>query len=174
MGCNKTLAGLTAATAILLTSGCELYQNTVYTPKPCEGIEEVISQYQHGFKDIRGSGRDFKKLTIYETQYQIVSNACSIWVWNDGESSYSCSKMYPSKQSASNAYHTLNSRIKQCVGESWQQTSQARKLADSGEVTRYQNSKVNANIGAHLVKTDAVIKDEWGVYLFIGSKNSEL
>lgn len=174
MGCKKTLSGLTAVTAILFTSGCQLYQDTIYTPKPCEGIEEVISQYQHGFKDIRGTGRDYKKLTIYDTSYQIVSNACSIWVWNDGQSSYSCSKMYPSEQSASNAYQTLKGRIEQCLGDGWQHSTQARTLAESGEVTRYNNDNVNASIGAHLVKTNAVIKDEWGVYLFIGSDNNEL
>ncbi|CAH0991639.1 hypothetical protein SIN8267_01748 [Sinobacterium norvegicum] len=174
MGCKRRLSGISATAAILLTSGCELYQNTIYTPKPCEGIEEVISQYQHGFEDIRGTGQDYKKLTIYDTNYQIVSNACSIWVWNDGQSSYSCSKMYPSEQSASNAYQTLNSRIEQCLGNDWQQTTQARTLAKSGEVTRYKNDSVKAKIGAHLIKTDAVIKDEWGVYLFIGSDNNAL
>ena len=84
-----------------------------------------------------------------------------------------CSLVLPNEDSARLVYADAKERVAHCLSEQWTPTEQPRKMAE-GTKALFSSPDHNAIVSLHVIKSDALFKEEWNTYLFIGDKEDQL
>ena len=169
---SKTAATLLLGLSLLGLGGCEVYNSKSYTPdNSCEGLKTVIAEYPQGFAQLRGSGKVRRKLTLYNTSYQIVKGRCQIWSWDDGKSTYTCTTNLNSERQSIEQFREIQDTVEQCIDSRWQKTVAVSKEDENNEKIIYRQDDKLPAITLQRVKIDKLGRPQWALYLFVGDQN---
>lgn len=172
---NKTtLANIILPTALLLgASSFPAISDETKQSENCEVVKKLLADHQNRFESIREKKRDYNNITIWQTPVQLVKNRCEIWEWSKGKIRYMCSLVLPNENSARVLYADSKEKVASCLGDQWTLIEQPRKMADGNKAV-FSNPAHRAIVSLHVIKSDALFKEEWNTYLFVGDREDKL
>ncbi|ROR98738.1 hypothetical protein EDC56_3474 [Sinobacterium caligoides] len=172
---TKIATVLLCSASLFTVAGCSLYKSNTYVPSSsCEGLNDIIAHYPSGYAELRGTAKPLRKLTLYDTPYQIVKGSCHIWAWDDGKSTYTCSKNFSSESAAGQLFKEMQSTVEQCLDDSWSKTITPRKQPENDSKITYQRGNQLPAVTLQRIKIDKVGKPQWALYLFVGDLEQRL
>lgn len=139
----------------------------------CQTVKQLLSEYDSRYKNVRSTKRDYNNITIWKTPIQLIENRCEIWEWSQGKIRYMCSMVLPNESSARLAYSDAKEKVARCLSDKWVLSEQERKSAQ-GSKAIFSNADHRAIVALHIIKSDALFKEEWNTYLFIGDREDQL
>ena len=161
------LMAFVAACAPLQTTHSTLHQGDINTAD-CDSLIQLFSNNNEAFETLSFNPSVKRKVTLWESNYQLMNNRCQIWQWAD-KYSYACNKIYPDQESAHQSYEQIQAHINQCLGknpQSWYE--QQEFLQGREEETRYLLNKEERGF-LKKIKINGLLKDNWSVYFLINS-----
>ena len=166
---------LLALTSTILLGACQTNpaDDAVAAMSACEKINALITQHRSGFDQIRKNPRPGNRMTVWDARYQMIGNNCQVWDWGNNHSSYMCNLSFPDQESAVEVYNKGKQTAAECLGSSWQQTEQPRKLGNGTRVV-YSKAGSDTVLSVHAIETKGVFREEWTVYYFVGNPNDGL
>lgn len=148
----------------------------------CKQLEMIFNESGSGFQSLRQKPDYQKKVTFWQSRYQLIEGSCQIWQWSD-KFSYVCSKVFPDQESAHGIYQDAGDFINQCLGDSTVEEDrsgrsvsgnrsdwfiQQETLENRGEETRYMlGGEVRGSL--RKVNTGGAFRDSWTVYFRVDS-----
>lgn len=139
----------------------------------CQTVKQLLTDYKSRYENVRHSKRAYNNITIWQTPIQLIKNRCEIWEWSGGKIRYMCSLVLPNESSARVVYADAKEKVAQCLSAQWTLTEQPRKMAE-GNKALFSNPDRKAIVSLHVIKSDALFKEEWNTYLFIGDREDQL
>ena len=139
----------------------------------CSQVQQLISQHDDGFPDVKGNVMVTRYMDIWDAKYHLVGKSCQIWRWADGKQAYMCSVTVPNKEMAIEKYEKATKFSKQCLGDKWSSENIEREKTEAFR-TIFSKPGENTSASVHRVKAEGLFDSEWTVYYFIGDRDRSL
>jgi hypothetical protein len=168
--CLLTLAGLISACVPV----ADKHLNDVATNmSTCEVVNAIVRGHANGFEKLRGNRTYTPYGDIWKARYDVVGSGCEIWQSGRGDTHYVCTLSAPDKATADGYYNAARDALRSCLGTTWQETEQPRKLA-VGVKSTFNKPDEKAVIAIHEIQNDGLLKQQWTVYYIVGEPNDSL
>lgn len=165
---------LSLALVSLAVTGCAFQDNIQSgTDDPCATLQNIVADYPTEFEAFRKGGTNFRSLTIYRANEELIRGHCEVWAWGNGDSAYVCTVGAPDLDVANARYHQAVEKVKGCLGPEWQSEEKERERDGeaAGTVTLFQHEGKNPPVvSVHRVED----RSSQSVYLYIGSSGRKL
>ena len=171
-GKKRTQPAVSVIALIALLSGCSSLTTSQAPPPPatadCQALATLFSQSHDGFQDLRQRPTYRYRVTLWETDYQLIDDSCQVWQWSD-KYSYICSRVFPDQAIADQVYQQARAHIASCQGNALTDWSlQQGDLPEDGTQVQYIfGDQVRGALRAQ--KTTGLFRDSWSVYFWINS-----
>lgn len=171
-GKKRTQPAVSVIALIALLSGCSSLTTSQTLPPPananCQALATLFSQSNGGFQDFRQRPSYRYRVTLWETDYQLLDDSCQIWQWSD-KYSYVCSRVFPDQAIADQVYQQAQAHIARCLNENLLDWSQQQEdLPESGKQVQYLfGGQVRGALKAQ--NASGLFRDSWSVYFWIDS-----
>ena len=163
-----------ASLAISISSCAELKTGEpAAEPDRCQSIEKLLQSYREQFADIRGTRRNFDRIDIWSTSYQLVGSGCEIWGWQGGKYNYVCNYVAPDEDPARTIYQEAATNLDTCATGEWRREEQQTQQG-IGLQSVWSRPDFDGVVDLKLVQTRGISRPRWAVYLLIGDYNPNL
>ncbi|MCM0611438.1 hypothetical protein KFJ24_02975 [Marinobacter sediminum] len=152
----------------LTLTGCSLNQTlSLGVDDPCDSLKSIIADYPSGFAQYRGRSNNFKSVTVFSAEEEIIKGHCEIWSWANNDTAYVCSANAPNDEVAAARYNTAVSSTSQCLGTTWQsdESDRVRDGEKAGVATHFKSpDAADPGVSVHRV----AFKGNSSVYVYVG------
>lgn len=149
-------------------TGCAIQENvTANVDDPCASLQDIVADYPEAFSDFRKGGSNFRSMTIYRTNEELIRGHCEIWAWGNGDSAYVCTSGVPNSNVADLRYKQAVTKVAGCLGQQWLPEERVRERDGeaAGMVTVFQKQDGESpSISVHRVED----RSSHSIYLYIG------
>jgi len=142
-------------------------QNTASTMSACDAL---IQGHANGFEKLRGTRTKTPYGDIWKANYDVVGSGCEIWQPGQGGTHYVCTRAAPDKSTADGYYNAARDTLRNCLGATWQEKEQPRKLAE-GVKSVFSKPDETAVVAIHEIQIDGLLRKQWSIYYIVGEQS---